>query len=181
MTRISYDVDGVAAVEHDLLGMEARMLTPRPVLERFASLLQQMMAERFASEGEGDWEPLAASTVAKKGSSTIGRETGAMMDALTSESAEGALREVFDDELIFGVNLTSEDGVPYPVIFNDGTESHTTAAGQMSLWGQPARPLFDPTGMDLRRFTKELQAWIVGVDRSEFGVGSFGMGDLTFP
>lgn len=168
MTRIAYDVDGAAAVEHDLLGMEARMLAPRPILERFANLLQQMMAERFAAEGEGDWPPLAAATVERKGSSVIGRETDAMMEALTSDGAEGALREVLDDELIFGVNLTNEDGFAYPVAFHDGTAR------------QPARPLFDPGGMDLRRFTKELQAWIVGVDRSEFGVGDFGVG-ATIP
>lgn len=169
MTRIAYDVDGVAAVEHDLLGMEARLMEPRPVLERFVDLLQQMMAERFASQGEGDWEPLAASTVARKGSSVIGRETDAMMEALTSAGSEGALREIVGDELIFGVNLTSEDGFAYPVAFHDGTAR------------QPARPLFDPAGMDLRRFSKELQAYLVGVDRAAFGVGSFGMSDLTFP
>lgn len=169
MTRISYEVDGVSAVEHDLLGMEARLMEPRPVLERFMHLLQQMMAERFAAEGEGDWPPLAPATVERKGSSVIGRETDAMMEALTSDGAEGALREVLDDELIFGVNLTNEDGFAYPVAFHDGTSR------------QPARPLFDPAGMDLRRFSKELQIYLVGVDRSEFGVGSFGMGDLTFP
>lgn len=169
MTTVRYDVDGVAAVEHDLLGMEARMLAPRPVLERFANLLQQMMAERFASEGEGDWAPLAPATVERKGSSVIGRETDAMMEALTSDGAEGALREVLDDELVYGINLRNEDGFAYPVAFHEGTSR------------QPARPLFDPGGMDLRRLTKELQIYLVGVDRSEFGVGSWSMGDLTFP
>lgn len=169
MTTVVYDVDGAAAVEHDLLRMEGRLLNPRPVLSRFIDLLQQMMGERFATEGDGDWEPLAASTVAKKGSSTIGRETDAMMEALTTEGAEGALREVFDDELVYGINLVSEDGVPYPVIFNDGRA------------GQPARPLFDTGGLDLRAFTKALQAYLVEGDRSEFGLQSFSMGDLTFP
>lgn len=169
MTRIAYDVDGVAAVEHDLLGMEARLMEPRPVLERFVDLLQQMMAERFAAQGEGDWEPLAASTVERKGSSVIGRETDAMMEALTTEWAEGALREIFDEELVFGISLVNEDGFAYPVAFHDGTSR------------QPARPLFDPAGMDLRRFSRELQAWIVGADRAEFGVQSFSLGDLTFP
>jgi hypothetical protein len=167
-TTISYDVDGVKAVEHDLLGMEGRLMEPRPVLEAFVDVLQQMMAERFASEGEGDWAPLAASTIERKGSSVVGRETDAMMEALTTAGAEGALREFFGDELIFGVNLTSEDGVPYPAIFNDGRGAD-----------QPARPLFDTEGMDLRPFTKAIQAYIVGVDRSEFGVGSFGMGATT--
>jgi hypothetical protein len=169
MTTVRYDVDGATAVEHDLLRMEGRLLNPGPVLKRFVDLLQEMMGQRFAAEGEGDWEPLAASTVAKKGSSTIGRETDAMMDALTQEGAEGALREVFDDELIFGVALRNDDGFAYPVAFHDGTSR------------QPARPLFDTEGLDLRRFTNELQRYLVEGDRSEFGVGSFGMSDLTFP
>jgi phage gpG-like protein len=165
VTSVAYEVDGVAEVEHDLLGMEGRLMQPRPLLERFATLLQQMMAERFAAQGEGDWAPLAASTVKRKGSSVVGRETDAMMEALTTDGAEGALREFVDDELIFGVNLTSEDGVPYPAIFNDGRGAD-----------QPARPLFDTGGMDLSRFTREVQAYLVAGDRSEFGVGSFGMG-----
>lgn len=169
MTRVLYDVDGAEAIEHDLLRMEGRLLDPRPVLSRFVDLLQQMMGERFAAEGEGDWAPLAASTVERKGSSTIGRETDAMMEALTTEGAEGSLREITEDELIFGINLTNEEGVPYPVIFHDGRA------------GQPARPLFDTEGMDLRRFSKELQRYLVEGDRSEFGVQSFSLGDLTFP
>jgi hypothetical protein len=168
VTQVIYDVEGAAMVEHDLLGFETRLLNPRPVLTRFIDILQHQMAERFDAEGEGDWEPLAASTVERKGSTTIGRETDAMMEALTTEDAEGALREVMDDELLFGINLTNEDGVPYPVIFNDGRA------------GQPARPLFDTGGLDLRAFTKALQEYIVEGDRSEFGVGSFGMG-LTTP
>lgn len=168
MTTVAYDLDGAAAVEHDLLRMEGRLLNPRPVLSRFVDLLQQMMGERFAAEGEGDWPPLAESTIAKKGSSVIGRETDAMMEALTTEGAEGALREITDDELIFGINLTNDEGVPYPVIFSDGRD------------GQPPRPLFDVEGLDLRAFTRELQAYLVAADRSEFGVGSFGMGSTTF-
>lgn len=167
-TRILYDIDGLGTVEHDLLRMEGRLLDPRPVLSRFVDLLQRMMAERFDAEGEGDWEPLAASTVARKGSTVIGRETDAMMDALTNEGAEGALREITDDELIFGISLVNEEGFAYPVAFDSGTRN------------QPARPLFDIGGFDLTRFTRELQAYLVEGDRSEFGVGSFGMG-LTTP
>ena len=167
MTRVVYDVDGAAAVEHDLLRLETRLLDPRPVLSRFVDILHRQMAQRFAAEGEGDWPPLAPATVERKGHSTIGRETDAMMEALTTEGAEGALREVLDDELIFGINLTNEEGVPYPVIFNDGNDR------------QPARPLFDTEGLDLREFTKALQAYLVEGDRSEFGVGSFGMGVTT--
>lgn len=166
--RLRYEVDGLADVEHHLLGFAGRAAEPRPLLELFADQLEEMMAERFAAEGEGDWPPLAAATVRKKGSSVVGRETDAMMAALTTDGAEGALREFFGDELIFGVNLTSEDGVPYPAIFNDGRGS-----------AQPARPLFDIDGLDVRRFTKATQGYLVGADRSEFGVGSFGIGATT--
>lgn len=169
MTQVVYDVDGAEAVEHDLLAFETRLLDPRPVLNRFIDILHRQMAERFEAEGEGDWPPLAASTIERKGHSTVGRESDAMMEALTTEDAEGALREVTEDELLYGINLVSEDGVPYPVIFNDGRA------------GQPARPLFDTEGLDLREFTKALQAYLVEGDRSEFGLQSFSMGDLTFP
>lgn len=152
--------------------MQARMLEPRPILERFTNLLEQMMATRFAEEGEGDWPELAPKTIERKGHSIIGRETDAMMQALTTSGAEGALREVIDDELIFGVNLTSEEGVPYPAIFNDGRRAGPE---------QPPRPLFNPESMNLRRFTKEIQAWIVGQDRSQFGAPDFRMSSLTFP
>jgi len=164
---VLFDVDGAADVEHQLLGMGARAIATRPLLEAFMDLLQNAMTERFAAEGEGDWEPLSAATVAKKGSSVIGRETDAMMDALTSEGAEGALREIFGDELIFGVNLTTEDGVPYPAIFNDGSGR------------QPARPIFNLANLDLRRFSKAVQAYLMGAERSEFGVGDFGVGSTA--
>lgn len=161
---VHYEVDGLADVEHQLLGMGARAVEPRPLLEMFADQLEQMMADRFASQGGGEWDPLAESTVARKGSDVIGRETDAMMDSLTDSGAEGALREIFGDELVFGTNLTNDDGVPYPVIFNDGSRT-----------GQPARPLFDLEHMDLRRFSKAVQVYLVGAERAEFGVGSFGM------
>lgn len=164
---IQYDVDGLAQVEHHLMAIGARAMEPRPLLEAFAQQLEAIFGEIFAAEGRGQWPPLAPATVKKKGNSTIGRETDAMMESLTSEGSEGALREIFGDELIFGTNLTNDDGVPYPAIFNDGNDN------------QPARPLFALEEKDLRRFTKAVHAYLMAGDRSEFGVGSFGMGSLA--
>lgn len=161
-TGILYDIDGVGDVSHRLLGMGARAMETRPLLTLFADQLEQEMVERFATEGGGEWDPLAESTVRRKGSSVIGRETDAMMKSLTEESAPGALREYFGDELIFGTNLTSDDGVPYPAIFDAGQD------------GQPARPLFDLATLDLRKFTKAVQAYLIGLDRSEFGANMGG-------
>lgn len=166
---IHYDVDGIDDVEHQLLGMGARAIETRPLLEMFADQLEQMFGDTFAAQGYGEWEPLAASTIARKGSSTILRETDALMDSLTESGAEGAVREIFGDELIFGSNLTSEDGFPYPA-------AHRTGTSRM-----PARDPLIVRDQDLRRFSKAVQIYLVGADRSEFGVGSFGMSGLTFP
>lgn len=163
---VHYDVDGLGHVEHMLMGMAARAIETRPLLEMFAQQLREITQDTFEAEGPG-WEPLSPATVAKKGSTTIGRETDAMMESLVSEG-EGHIEEFFGEELIFGTHLTNEEGFPYPVAFDQGTRN------------QPARPIFDIQEHDLRRFTKSVQAWLVGADRSEFGVGSFGMG-LTSP
>lgn len=165
--RIHYDVDGLEPIEHQLLGMAARAVETRPLLEAFAEQLRSLMQEKFDAEGPG-WAPLAPATIARKGNSTIGRDTDAMMASLTQTGAEGATEEIFGDELIFGTHLTSDEGFPYPVTFNDGRD------------GQPARPLFEFDAVDTRRFTKAVHAWLMGADRAEFGVGSFGMG-LTSP
>jgi phage gpG-like protein len=168
-TAIEYDVEGLEPIEHHLLGIGERAIETRPMLEMFAADLEAQMSARFEAEGEGDWAPLADSTVARKGSSVIGRETDAMMNSLTDSGAEGSLREIFGDELVFGTNLVNDDGFPYPVVFNDGSKT-----------GQPARPLFNLAHLDLRRFSKLVQTYLIAGDRSEFGVGSFGMG-LTVP
>lgn len=165
---VHYDVDGLDDVEHQLLGMAARAVEPRPLLEAFAEQLRQMMGDVFEREGPG-WDPLAPATIARKGSSVIGRETDAMMDSLTTQGGEGHLEEFFGDELVFGTNLTNDEGFPYPVAFNDGTSA-----------GQPGRQIFSMVDKDLRRFTKAVHVYLMGAERGEFGVGSFGMG-LTTP
>lgn len=165
---IRYDVDGARDVEHELLAMGARAIEARPVLELFMEQLEAMFVDTFAAEGYGTWPPLAESTVARKGHSTILRETDAMMESLTDSGAEGALREVFGDELIFGTNLTTEDGFPYPVAHRTGTET------------MPARDPLIVRDIDLRRFTSAVHAYLMGLERAEFGVAEFGAG-VTVP
>lgn len=164
---IHYSVDGLADVEHHLLGLSARAMEPRPLLELFAEQLRQMTQERFDAEGPG-WAPLAGSTLERKGSSQIGRETDAMMNSLTS-SGEGHIEEYFGEELLWGTSLVNEEGFPYPAAFDRGTSR------------QPARPLIEIHAGDLRRFSRSVQAWLMGADRAEFGLQSFSLGDLTFP
>lgn len=166
---IRYEVEGEKAVEHRLLGIGQRAVESRPLLEAFMREWESIIGETFDAEGYGTWEPLSPVTVARKGSSVILRETDAVLDSLTSEGAEGAVREIFGDELVFGTSLTSEEGFPYPAALQSGTSR------------MPARdPLTYPDSV-LKRFTKQVHAYLMGAERSEFGTQSFSLGDLTFP
>jgi hypothetical protein len=166
---IRYEVDGAEAVEHRLLALGQRAVQSRPLLEAFMREWESIIGETFDAEGYGAWEPLSPVTVARKGSSAILRETDALMDSLTSEGAEGALREIFGDELVFGSSVVSEDGFAYPAALQSGTSR------------MPARdPLTYPDTV-LKRFTKQVHAYLMGAERGEFGTQSFSLGDLTFP
>ena len=165
--RVRYFVDGLGEVEHDLLAMAERALEPGPVLRLIGKGLQQREAEAFATGGFGQWAPLSPSTIAAKGHDTILVDTGDLMASLTEEGAEGALFEVNGSELHFGTNLTSEDGTYYPGLLRTGTSR------------MPARdPLPELDESDLLLFSKAIQTYIVGVDRAEFGVGSWSLGSL---
>lgn len=165
--RLRYTVTGLGEVEHDMLGMATRALEPGPVLGLIGKAMQRIEKEVFATEGRGSWPPLAAATIAAKGNDKILIETSALLNSLTSESAEGALFEVNGNELLFGTNLTSEDGAPYPAFLQAGTSR------------MPARdPLPGPNATDLREFSRAIQTWIVGADREEFGTQPWGLGSL---
>lgn len=156
---IHYSVEGARDVEHKLLRMEARALEVGPLLSAFADELRGVERDLFDAEGFGDWPPLAASTVAQKGSGSILRETDALFSSLTEQGASGATQEIFGNELIFGTS------VEYATFHRTGTSR------------MPKRdPLPVPRAQDMRRFTKATQAWLIGGDRAAFGVGSFGMG-----
>lgn len=159
-----YDVNGAKQVEHRLLGIGERALAPRPILEGLADAMEGIERDLFGSEGSGRWAPLSASTVARKGNSRILQDTNALMDSLTGDGS-GAVRQYFGSELIFGTSVTSEEGTDYPALLKSGTSR------------MPARdPLPTPDAGQMRLFTKAVQAYLIGSDRAEFGVGSFGMG-----
>jgi phage gpG-like protein len=156
--KIEYSVEGATKVRHDLLGMSARALEPAPLLEAFADQLRGIERDLFDAEGYG-WAPLAASTVERKGSATILRESDDLFNSLTQRGAKGSHQEIFGSELVFGTEI-------------EYATFHRTGTSRM-----PQRdPLPAPREQDLRRFTKAVQAWLIGGDRAEFGVGSFGAG-----
>lgn len=161
---VHYSVVGGKSVQHKMLGMGARALEPGPVLELIGMAILKTEADLFAEEGRGAWPPLSPATVAMKGHDTILRDSDALLRSLTVRGAEGNLFEVDGDTLHIGTSLTSEDGAYYPGFLKTGTRR------------MPARdPLPEPREQDMRLYTKAIQRWLVGADRSEFSSGGLGM------
>jgi phage gpG-like protein len=154
---IHYEVTGATAVEHRLLGMGARAVDAAVVLGEIATMMRAKEAEVFDAEGPG-WAPLAASTLEKK---TIGtkilEETRALHDSLTQESDPNHIEEIGPEELIFGTRDPK-------AIF------HKTGTSRM-----PSRDPLPLTPEDTALYTKQIQAFLIGLDRAEFGVGDFGI------
>jgi hypothetical protein len=168
---LHYEIDGAAEVEHDLLGMGMRFLEPRPVLGLIADALRASEIELFDSDGKGTWPPLAAATIARKGNADILEDTDALRASLTEKDAAGHFEIIQGSELMFGTGVVSEDGTPYARFHKTGTKH------------MPKRdPLFiDESDMVL--FSKAIQAYLVGAERSEFGAltdsGTFFTGETT--
>lgn len=154
---LHYTIKGDKEVEHDLLGLSARAIEPRPVLTLIAEQLRGIERELFETEGKGTWAPLASSTVARKGNDKILVDQGDLMDSLT-ESGGDNFAIIQRNELIFG---TSDPKAGF----------HRTGTSRM-----PARDPLQVDGVDLKRFSKAFQMYLMGDERAAFGVGSFGMG-----
>lgn len=161
--QLRYSVTGLKEVTHDMLAMGERALEPGPVLNLIGKAMQRIEQEVFDTGGRGDWPPLAASTVTMKGHDKILVETEALMRSLT----EGDNFDVNGSELLFGTDVTSEDGTYYPGLLRSGTSR------------MPARdPLPSLREIDLLQFTKAIQAYIVGAERAEFGTQPWSLGSL---
>jgi phage gpG-like protein len=157
--RVEYQIDGIGEVTHDLLGMAARAAEPAPILHGIAEALRKTEARLFEEEGGGHWPPLAGSTIAAKGNSRILVETGALMRSLTEDGA-GHVEHVGGDELVFGTT-------------DPKAKWHRSGTSRM-----PKRdPLFLREG-DVKELSRAIQAWLMGAERAEFGVQSFGLGAL---
>jgi phage gpG-like protein len=158
---LHYTVSGDEEVEHDLLGIGARALEPRPILERLASHLRRKEEELFESGGAGRWEPLAPTTIARKGSSTILVDTGALRDSLTEEGAADHFEQILGEELVFGT-------------YDSKAGYHRRGTSRM-----PARdPLVTGADLNLREITREIQAYLMGLERGAFGVSPFSTATL---
>jgi len=145
----------------DLLGIGARAVEPRPILESIASHLREKEEELFETGGRGRWKPLAATTIARKGSSTILVDTAALKASLTEEGAADHFEQILGEELVFGT-------------YDSKAGYHRRGTSRM-----PARdPLVTAADLDLREITRGIQAYLVGLERAAFGASSFSAATL---
>jgi hypothetical protein len=165
VTRIHFSVHGDEDVEHLLLGMAVRAENTRPALQAIATALRARQVEVFDTEGFGEWEPLADSTVERKAREGLEpgilRATDEMRDAFIG--GPGHLEHISDTELIFGVV-----GEPY-----EKARRHKTGTSRM-----PAR---DPIPFDElaeKGVAKAVQRFIVETEGPTGGVGTFAAASL---
>lgn len=161
---IHYDIAGDERVEHELLGMSARALETRPVMALIARSLREMEAEVFETAGRGTWEELAESTLRQKARHGYSTAPNAVLIAtaelVTSLTEPGGdhVEHISDDGLDFG---TTDPKATY----------HMTGTSKM-----PARPPLMVDAGDTRRFTREIQRYIIGLEGGlgqQFPVGIF--------
>lgn len=160
---LEYDVDGVAHVTHELVGMGARALAPEPVLAVLADEMEQIEADLFEAEGYGQWPALASSTVAYKAANKLRPEILRATDEMRKSLVEDGLnhiRLIQGSELIFG---TSD---PKAIFHKLGTRR------------MPRRDPLHVDQLDTRRFSKAIQAYIVGADRESFRSAGWGIGSF---
>lgn len=112
--------------------------------EMFKPVLGEMEAEQWASNGHGEWPPLAPSTVARKGHSTILVDTGALRASLVDPGS--AMR-------IMGVDAEYGTNIGYAFYHQDGGY----VAGR-----PPQRQVIpDPIDVSIRRQLETLMVrWI---------------------
>lgn len=112
--------------------------------ETFKPVLGAMEQEWFASNGQGTWPPLADSTVARKGHSTILVDTGDLKASITDP---GRAMQIHGVEAEYGTD------VEYAIYHQDGGY----VAGR-----PPQRQVIpDPLPVDTRRELERLMvAWI---------------------
>lgn len=166
---IRYEVGGVAKVEHVLLGIRDRALNAAPVLAVILEDMRRLENELFETEGHGEWPALSQTTLEEKAREgyppKILQATEALKDSLTGNlSAMGHVERITEEEVVFGTTI------PYAKYHQEGR-------------GVPQRAPVDLREENVRGWTKQIQQYILGVDRMEIAAAggseiSFGMASL---
>lgn len=164
---ITWTLTGGAEVKHVLLGVRDRALDGAPVLAVILDDMRRLEAELFSTEGYGEWEPLAKSTLERKAEEgypdKILQATEWLMDSLTGNLAAGGhVEHITPEEIVYGTT------VPYAIFHQTGTRY------------MPARPPVDVREVDVRRWTKMIQAYVFGIDSAEMGAAGGGLNVAPF-
>lgn len=150
--QLVYSEEGVAETTHELRAMGVRFLEPEPILHLIGAALRGIETELFLEQGHGSWPPLAPSTIAKKGFDTILVESHGLMESLTDESDAAHIEIIQRDELIFGTN---------------DPKAGWARRGDTKRNRPPRDPL-QVHETDVKAFSKAIQAYLVGVERTGF-------------
>ena len=144
--KVTLDVLGEDRMARTLLRPARAATDLGPAFDRGLDLVEDQIERQFATQGglSGGWEPLAESTVRRKGHARILHDSGALRSAATS----GARRSVSSDSAEYAVG----SGAPYWIF-------HHSKAGRSRL---PRRPLFEFTEALKRGIMREIQQELFG-------------------
>lgn len=160
---IYYEIEGVPAIRHELVGFRDRALDAGPVLAAVLVDMRRLEIELFDTEGRGEWPELAQTTKERKAQmgypAKILQATEALYDSLTGGGA-GHVERITEYEVIYGTTI------PWAGFHQTGTSK------------MPARPPVDVREEDVRRWSKMVHAYVFGLDASE--VAAAGGGGIPF-
>lgn len=127
-----------------------RLLDFSKLWDAFGAIMAEIEAEQWATQGHGDWPPLAASTIERKGHGEILVETGELRSSLTDP---GMAMRKSAKTLEYGTN------VDYARYHQEGTPK------------MPMRQVItDPFRVeDRRKLEVAMVAWIDEISRETFG------------
>lgn len=162
---ITYSIAGVPQISHYLRGVQARALNGAPVLSIILRDMRRLEQELFDTEGRGEWPALAVSTLESKSRQgyppNILQATEALYDSLAGNlSAAGHVEQITEDEIVYGTT-------------NPAARWHQSGTSKM-----PARPPVDVREEDVRGWTKQVHAYVFGLDAAE--VSAAGGGGIPF-
>lgn len=148
-------------IEDQVGVFQARLRDLMPLWERFVPLLEEMERHIFRTENDGQWPPLAPSTVAEKARQGFPPfpliRTGALYESLTD--GEQAAR-LDPDRMSYGTDV---DYAKYHQGFRD-SEGAPTDPGR-----PPTRKVIDVTVADRRKFEAAMIGWINEVAAESLG------------
>lgn len=162
--RLGFEVEGEVQIARTFSRFADGVEDIRDPLEEIADDFFEVEQRLFDSEGStgehGTWAPLSPRYAAWKANNFPGRRLlvaeNRMKQSLTSRTGD-SVREIDPLELRLGTRIRSRSGFPYPA-------AHQTGTSKM-----PRRRPIDVAEGDKRNWTRFVQRYLVGLQRSAGG------------